>query len=1296
MSLKSESNINYKNEYCYKQDNAPIQSNFNSQMNKKSSKLPLSSSYKTLSKENLYKTQLSSKEFQNEIDQKQEDNENEEYGNHNEEHIISEYGENVEYYRNDKQNYSDEIVNDVTRDDMKSYNEKTDKYLNNEMNGYYDHEYEKYNSKNSNQLTSEINNIFYEENTANNNSRENKESEYNLKNEEFANSIKDSKNKKSKEFSKNHILNNLTSTMLNTLNTKEIKGNKLNNNEETNNSKILKNSTYSKVSNKAQEKYIHEKLTNKKKCKNRKKFLNTSNSSSTHEREKKKRDNSKQKYKNLFYKNSQKGERNCGKTKEFSIYEIKGYIPTSYENDEIKKKKNKNKQNKNEENKIKNKNKNVYFVDNTPNHYPIYDGTPYEHLSYANNLCNGKVFNVQEQVQLPYNNTVNGLRTTNDIHYYPNMNKNFINNNVIVPNNISCDVSKSCNNVNEVIFIPQENVYMSTSPNATSIKSVIHKLPYNTSNGMIKTKNEFFKVSVPSSPKKNFFCNNSKKNALKKKETKDLKTEILIYKNNELNNYNKILMNSTIYNNDINRHNYFMPTSNNVFVRTRSLTPYSCINKRNNKVSPLKNLCVNRQKSLPIVQTKTEEPICTHEVSYTYSNPNNMQNINNNKNKFAFSSPQAYPNSTNLYSYYDKNEQEKKNCKCYDSNGYVKKSSNKSTKCSTTSSSKDYDRCSTRDSEVRFLNEKIKKLHNKINNMNKENTNLNELSKMYKNECNRLRELFVKNNYAKINSSNIGNIDYEKINLKLEEENEKLRSQMKILGKTILSSDDFNGVKKILAKQIVDLQEENEKYRNKIKLLKKNNDVNNEVLFNLNKTDISADAIDSIFMQTKNVIIQGHESINIFYLNLRNLIDQFFEKIKYITMGNDYTKKEKISYINNLEEIIKANFEEINEIVLKINNLRKKMKTMKAHIFDINRGNPYCGCKPSRIILEEDIKHLEEELHKHSILIKNLRKKNLSLNLNNLCSYYNEGNETNDNSKRTYNSICEKIDKNKIYEKCSVKMNSNSKDKIFPLGLLESEKLFKNNKKDDFQKIENNILKLDENSSTSYNKSINEGYHSNLHEKIKIIEEQLNSLNNHINYNYGDDYKDNTKTLKTKKKDIFLVDKLIKNMKDDTNYFNDVNDINEYIKKKNFKYGDHIEVKSSYSEDESSHSSSSYSSSSSEENENSSSKKKKWTSDDEVERSKNKMIELLALLKGKDNDNLVENTKRYVNAFGKYKSQNKYNLKKIYDNLNAIKNSIKNNDDDTEMNILALIESQANEIKIFGNCIDDLKNTVVS
>eukprot|EP00366_Plasmodium_knowlesi_P004280 XP_002261778.1 hypothetical protein, conserved in Plasmodium species [Plasmodium knowlesi strain H] len=79
---------------------------------------------------------------------------------------------------------------------------------------------------------------------------------------------------------------------------------------------------------------------------------------------------------------------------------------------------------------------------------------------------------------------------------------------------------------------------------------------------------------------------------------------------------------------------------------------------------------------------------------------------------------------------------------------------------------------------------------------------------------------------------------------------------MKALGKVILSSHDINGIKKILAKQLVNLNEENEKYRQEIKLLKKQKEVNREVLFNLSRGDVSTDAIDSVFMQTKNIVIE--------------------------------------------------------------------------------------------------------------------------------------------------------------------------------------------------------------------------------------------------------------------------------------------------------------------------------------------------------------------------------------------------------------------------------------------------------
>ncbi|EWC88255.1 hypothetical protein PFNF54_02948, partial [Plasmodium falciparum NF54] len=41
--------------------------------------------------------------------------------------------------------------------------------------------------------------------------------------------------------------------------------------------------------------------------------------------------------------------------------------------------------------------------------------------------------------------------------------------------------------------------------------------------------------------------------------------------------------------------------------------------------------------------------------------------------------------------------------------------------------------------------------------------------------------------------------------------------------------------------------------------------------------------------------------------------------------------------------------------------------------------------------------------------------------------------------------------------------------------------------------------------------------------------------------------------------------------------------------------------------------------------------------------------------------------------------ENNYNLKKIYNNLKAIKNTIKNTEDDTEKNILALVKGKKNK-----------------
>lgn len=511
-------------------------------------------------------------------------------------------------------------------------------------------------------------------------------------------------------------------------------------------------------------------------------------------------------------------------------------------------------------------------------------------------------------------------------------------------------------------------------------------------------------------------------------------------------------------------------------------------------------------------------------------------------------------------------------------------------------------------------------------------------------------------------------INYEKENLKLEKENEKLREQIKVLGKAILSTHDIAGVKKVLAKQIISLNDENEKFKKEIKELKKKENINNQVMFNINKSEVSVDAVDSIFLQTKNVIIEVHQSINVFYLNLRNLIDEFFEKIKFLIVEDEYTKKEKLLYVTSLEEIINENLTEINGIVVKVNELRKRMKDVKAHVLDTNRKNPLCLCKPTRDILEDDINHLEKELHKHSLIIKNLRKKNLFLCLNDLQSQFNQVEQV---------------------ETLNDEANINS-EQNFPHNVDKTKEI-------------NNVCQVANKKSS--NKK-NEEDNSGLQEKIKKIEDQLNTLSNHINYNSCDEDDNESEEegsfLKNRK---FLVEKLTKKTKKGARHLNKPRDTSINKKnKKNKKY-----FKKEYEEEDDSDfyegskensqdidSSSNLSKSEDSETDNTLSNKKQWMSDEEVEKSKNKMIELLALLKGKHNEDLVENTENYVKSFGKHKSENEYNIQSIYNNLKAIKNTIKNTDDDTENNILALIESQAAEIKIFGNCIDNLKNTVTS
>ncbi|GAW79961.1 conserved Plasmodium protein, unknown function [Plasmodium gonderi] len=733
--------------------------------------------------------------------------------------------------------------------------------------------------------------------------------------------------------------------------------------------------------------------------------------------------------------------------------------------------------------------------------------------------------------------------------------------------------------------------------------------------------------TLPTSSKKKFFCNRSLKNNEQKdlNQSKEYKTEILIYQNEHLKSYKKNSLEKGVKKKKkkkkksrsplifTNKGTIF-PSNTNVFIRTKSLQPFRS-NKKNCSISPLKNISFGRQTSVPLsTQSRGLHtiPDYTQEISYTYPSKNKNMNGWDKGPQVIKSFTSTVPYGTHQNSVII---QQHKNLS--DSNKIRFSDDSKSylNKCSTEASSKTSDNGSTLNNHVKSLNAKIGRLNSRIRSINAEKWNLSELARMYKNECNRLREVIVKNKKVHYDPLNFRKINYEQMNAKLEEENEKLRNQMKVLGKAILSSYDINGIKKILARQIVNLNEENEKYRHEIKLLHKQKDVNREILFNLNRGDVSVDAIDSVFMQTKNVIIEGHQTMNVFYLNLKNLIEEFFQKIKFLIMEDDYSKNEKLMYVTSLEELVNENFEEIKHIVVKINELRKKMKDVKAHIFDTDRSNPNCSCKPSRIILEDDINHLEEELHNHSIMLKNLRKKNLSLCLNNLHCQFNH----------------EKQKSDQIM----------GKD---PLNLEDKD------------------VNVNDNSDGSY--------HSKLHEKDVPMD---------LEFHKYPKFPELPKIVKGENHRFTQADctEVAKRSKE----------CNKEEKKNKINVKHHTK-------DISSNTSSSSCLSSSDESGSEMWENKNWLSEEEMERSKRKMIELLALLKGKHNEDLVENTKNYVNSFGEYKSNNKYNLQKIYDNLKAIRNTIKNTDDDTEKNILDLIESQANEIKILGNCVDNLKTTM--
>ncbi|CAI7719214.1 conserved protein, unknown function [Plasmodium vivax] len=846
------------------------------------------------------------------------------------------------------------------------------------------------------------------------------------------------------------------------------------------------------------------------------------------------------------------------------------------------------------------------------------------------------------------------------------------------------------------------NYEMTQTPAAASIRISSGGHP----KGVPPPQKQSYRVPPPATfAKKSFFCNSSVRNKQLQggKQWRGNKTEILIYPNGGRGHLvrsghlersghlarNGGLPNEPRRNSPGRRESPLLlsspnkatirPPSSNVFIRTKSLQRRSGSGRKSKgSVSPLSGFSLGRQKSLPVRtpsrNASSSTPICTQEITYSCPSQGDcIAGVVGDQRvikAFASTLPHGSHHSGLVIRQQSNSGGSCKREADEDVRSYINK-------CSTEVSSKVTDVGSPLGGQMDALNGKIGRLTSRIRSITAEKWNLSELARLYKNECNRLREVIAKNKQAHYDPVHLRKVNYEQANAQLEEENEKLRSQMKTLGKAILSSYDINGIKKILARQIVTLNEENEKYRQEIKQLKDQKDVNREVLFNLSRGDVSTDAIDSVFMQTKNIVVEGHQTINVFYLNLKNLIDELFQRIKFLLLEDDYTPNEKLLYVTSLEELVNENFEEINHIVVKINELRKRMKDVKAHIFGPDRSNPNCSCKPSRIILEDDINHLEEELHSHSIMLKNLRKKNLALCLSNLHGQF------------THEAKGDAPPGGAIKDRHkSDKHRSSNKEK----GLHRREEgkatqAVRERPPPSLDKREGRLEeRLEENPG--------ESYHNRLHEKIRVIEHQLHTLNDHINSSFCDGEKE------PRREDATPLDgEFCRNRKGDAQPgCAEIGGLTKECtkgKKKITNEGGKKRTGERHAKGESSYTSSPRSSAS-DESASAPSENKNWLSEEEVERSKSRMIELLVLLKGKHNADLVENTKSYVSSFGEYKKNNKYNLQKIYSNLKAIRDTIKNTEDDTERNILALIESQANEIKIFGNCVDDLKTTMAS
>ncbi|CDJ42414.1 hypothetical protein, conserved [Eimeria tenella] len=131
-------------------------------------------------------------------------------------------------------------------------------------------------------------------------------------------------------------------------------------------------------------------------------------------------------------------------------------------------------------------------------------------------------------------------------------------------------------------------------------------------------------------------------------------------------------------------------------------------------------------------------------------------------------------------------------------------------------------------------------------------------------------------------------------------------------------------------------------------------------------------ALDSQLVKARRRVLAAREFVWSAVATLKDLIDQTFERVGRL-VKSEVPLRQKSAYLNELQALVTSQLDPALKVYNDLDAVFKELENLKAVVFDPRRNNPYCPCRPRRMVLEDDLEHLQQQLQQTSEALRRTR-----------------------------------------------------------------------------------------------------------------------------------------------------------------------------------------------------------------------------------------------------------------------------------------------------------------------------------